>query len=346
LDQESDEPDYRVDGTLAHEVASEALRNNLDAWEFVTPGIRRFRADHVEAVQKYIDFVWNRLKQLRERFNYVEMEVEQHVTHPDEPAFYGTIDVYFLAGDEPGGWIYAEVIDYKHGVGVAVDVIDNGQLKYYAHGLQCRYPGIETFNLVIVQPRGFHRDGIIREWSITGKKLSKWASDVLLPGIRTAQEGKGEIVPGPWCRFCPVKIVCPVLGALSKAAATAPTSALETLSNDALGREFELGKAVEIYLKAVYTEMSRRALSGQEGPWKIVRKKADRQWIPGYQAPRMSVPMSPKQAEDRLENGKQLTAEFAHIPPDPGVTVVGIADKRQAIVRTAIDFPNLVCEDE
>ena len=243
-----------------------------------------------------------------------------------------------------GTW--AEVIDYKHGVGIAVDVIDNGQLKYYAHGLQCRHPGIETFNLVIVQPRGFHKDGIIREWSISGSTLSTWASDVLLPGIRKAQEGKGEIVPGPWCRFCPVKLVCPIIGALAKAAATAPISALETLSNDALGREFELGKAVEIYLKAVYTEMSRRALSGQDGPWKIVRKKADRQWIPGYQAPRMSVPMSPKQAEDRLENGKQLTAEFAHIPPDPGVTVVGIADKRQAIVRSAIDFPNLVCEDE
>lgn len=346
MEQESDEPDYRVDGTLAHEVASEALRNNLDAWEFVTPGIRRFRADHVEGVQKYIDFVWKRLKQLRARFSYVEMEVEQHVTHPDEPAFYGTIDVYFLAGNEPGGWIYAEVIDFKHGVGIAVDVIDNGQLKYYAVGLQCRYPGIDIFNLVIVQPRGFHKDGIIREWSITGGKLSYWATNVLLPGIRKAQEGKGDVIPGSWCRFCPVKLVCPVLGALSKAAATAPTVALETLSNEALGYEFELGKAVEIYLKAVYTEMSRRALSGQEGPWKIVRKKADRQWIPGYQAPRMSVPMSPKQAEDRLENGKQLTAEFAHIPPDPGVTVVGIADKRQAIVRTAIDFTNLVCEDE
>jgi hypothetical protein len=341
LDTESDEPDYRVDGTIAHEVASECLRRGLDAWEFIIPELRRFKAEHAEAVQQYINFVLNRFAELRARFTNVEMEVEQHVTHPDEPDFYGTVDTFFVCDG-----VYVEVIDYKHGVGISVDVKRNGQLMYYAHGLQVRYPNIRAFNLVIVQPRGFHREGPIREWTISGADLKQWAEKVLLPGIKKAQKGGGKLIPGGWCTFCPVKVFCPVLTGMAKAAATADKDVLPTLNNEQLGREFELIDVVEKYLKAIYNEVSRRAMLGQEGPWKVVKKKAFRQWVPGYQAPMMSVPMSPAQAELRLANGKELAKEFSMIPEDGGTTVVALSDSRPAITRSAIDFEGLTDDTE
>ena len=342
---ESDEPDYRADGTIAHEVASECLRRDLDAWEFLIPGLRRYTDEHATAVQEYINFVLGRRKELNTNFDYAEMHVEQSVTHPDEPDFYGTIDAYLLCRNEWEEYTYAEVIDYKHGVCYAVDVEDNGQLKYYAVGLQQLYPSIEEFNLVIVQPRGFHRKGPIRECGISGATLKTWADTILLPGIKVAQAGSSEFHVGGWCRFCPVKIVCPLLTSLAERAASSDPDMVGNMTNEELGRLFEQSAAIKARLNAVYTEVSRRAMSGQEGPWKIVKKKAMRQWVPGYQAPQMSVPMSPAQAELRLSNGKEITAEFARTPQNPGVTVVPLSDKRAAITRSAIDFEGLVSED-
>ena len=341
--QDSDEPDYRADGTIAHDIAAKCLENNQDAWEFAATQ-PRFLKDHVEAVQSYIDFVLNRLKQLRALYDKVEMRVETKVTHPDEPNFYGTVDVYLLCYDK-GEAVSCEVIDYKHGVGIAVDVEDNEQLKYYAGGVQVEHPEIRQFNLVIVQPRAFHRGGPIREWLILADDLAMWMYTTLLPGIKEAQSGAGKLNPGAWCRFCPVKIHCPALGAMARAASTTSVDMVVDLSDEALGYEFTLTKSVEAYTKAIYAEVSKRALSGCEGAWKIVKKKADRAWIPGYQAPRMSVPMTPAQAELRLDNGKALTAEFARVPDDPGVTVVGLSDKRPPVARSAIAFDGLVGED-
>lgn len=352
--QDSDEPDYRADGTIAHEVASECLRRSLEAWEFLIPDLRRYTADHATAVQQYINFVLNRREELHEKFAHMIMEIEIPVTHPDEPGFYGTIDACFVCWDEgkpvygkfEGKPVYAEVIDYKHGVGISVDVEDNGQLKYYAAGLQQRYPTIEKFNLVICQPRGFHRDGPIREWAISGNVLKTWVDTILIPGIRKAQSGKGELNAGGWCRFCPVKVVCPLLASMSEVCASYDPEYIKVMTNEELGAIFEQSAAIEAYLKAVYTEVSRRAMLGQEGPWKVVRKKAMRSWVPGYQAPMMSVPMTPAQAELRLSNGKEITAEFAAMPKDSGVTVVPLSDKRAPVVRSAIDFAGLVPDTE
>ena len=54
---DSDEPDYRVEGSAAHEAAAHALNNGLDAWELVGEsflGIEQ-TPELVDPLQIYLD---------------------------------------------------------------------------------------------------------------------------------------------------------------------------------------------------------------------------------------------------------------------------------------------------
>jgi hypothetical protein len=193
---------YPTAGLFAHRVAAACLNTGRDAYTFVLPENKTFRPKDAEAVQNYIDYTLVRRALLQERYDRVELRVEIRIG--GEGDFRGTVDAYILCyeGDVA---VFAEVIDYKHGTGVAVPVENNTQLMYYGVGVHRLHPSIKTLLLTIVQPR---IPGYTASWEISGKDLISWATKVLYPAIIETKKKDAALKAGTWCRFCPANEQC------------------------------------------------------------------------------------------------------------------------------------------
>ena len=105
-----------------------------------------------------------------------------------------------------------EVIDFKYGAGVAVEVVGNSQLSAYALAYVFRLisrdgPDVDlyewTVRLCIVQPRAYHKDGPIREWVTTGGEIMDWYINEVKPRLIEAQSPNPPFAPSTSnCRFC------------------------------------------------------------------------------------------------------------------------------------------------
>lgn len=329
-----DDPDYRVDGVAAHEVAAECLRTGRDAWEFIGD-YPRFDAEHASAVQFYVD-------EIRRATQLTSAHVEEtYGEEGDEVA--GTPDVWWLSEEAMG--ILCTMRDYKHGVGIAVDAVNNTQLLYYAELVRRADPTIQFFDLGIIQPRAFHPDGPVRTWRVTAGQVQDWAEEVLLPAIERTKHDV-RFVPGSHCQLCPRKLVCPALVGMSKAVALSPegTAHIQNMTDEQLGYEFQLTKPAELYFKAVASEAMKRTFAGATIPGvKTVKKKADRVWKEGAAAyfndlagDRAFEPAALKSpAAMEKVAGKLLVAEWS-TTPDAGYTIAPETDRRKAVSTTAI----------
>lgn len=199
------EPAYRVAGNQAHEVV--ALAFNTGRMARADPRWPALRPNDIEAAQHFVDWVLVRKASLEERYDRVGLRVEVLIGDPDGD-FRGTVDTYLLCYEGETA-VFAEMFDYKHGVGLIVPAERNLQLMYYAHGIQRLHPMVNVFCLVIVQPRikGYVAPD---EWWISGEELEKWAINELFPAIIKTKEKDAPLKAGPWCRFCPANETCQV----------------------------------------------------------------------------------------------------------------------------------------
>ena len=334
----SDEPDYRMEGTVAHEGAAFCLKDNVDAWEIIGTYFHEntFTGQMAEAVQVYLD----KVRPLIAVADVVRVEHKMHC--PDLHSFYfGTTDLACYFSEEQ----VLDITDYKHGVGVPVDVENNPQLRYYGRGLLETFPDVRTVRYRIVQPRGFHPDGIIREWEESAESLCLWADTELLPAMRNL-EMDNQLDAGPWCRFCPAKLICPLLTGLFGAAAKADPAEIINMGAGRLGKQGQQIEGVMFYIKALKDEIETSMNRGERIPgWKIVAKKADRVYKDGaeiviraqvgeeaYTKPALK---SPAQVEKISSAAKAIVSSWAYVPLT-GTTIAPESDKRPAItVRTA-----------
>lgn len=119
-----------------------------------------------------------------------------------------------------------EIVDYKNGAGVKVTPVWNPQHLFYAAGavfyaaaaVQLRsIPMPDRLRLTVVQP---HAGGEpIRSWDLSLVDLMMWIDEVLKPGVEACLAPDPPLVPGTWCRFCPVAHACPELHKSAIAAA-------------------------------------------------------------------------------------------------------------------------------
>lgn len=333
IPETTDEPEYRILGTAAHHFAAICLTTGADAWETIGEVYpdTEIKADEpmANAIQVYLDAVRPGMATAQTK------GVEEHFHRPElHPDYHSTIDEWDVNGD------LLTITDYKHGEGIAVDVEGNAQTMYYAYGKLQDFPEIRRIKLRIVQPRGFHPDGPVREHEITAEELCEWAEDELLPAMHR-KELDGELDAGPWCRFCPAKLVCPLLTSLFEAAVKADPKKIITLSNESLGRSYQYVQAVKFYLKAMEDEAYRLLNLGKTVPGiKLVAKKANRVWKTEaqgvlharlgdmiYSAPELK---SPAKIEEIGPEAKELVKEWAYSPLT-GFTVALEADKRAAV---------------
>jgi hypothetical protein len=329
----TDEPEYRSLGTTAHMAAQKCLTEKLDAWEVMGEQFGKHKVDQemATAIQQYLD----ECNGIMAEHPGGEERIEVMIDAPDfHEAFYGTCD-----------WSYRLpetlfIRDFKYGQGIFVEVKGNPQIRYYAYGVLRPFADIiQNVDLGIVQPRVPYGEAVRKE-TLTAAEIVEWAETELKPAMeRTALDT--DLVAGPHCRFCPAKLVCPLMTSLFGAAMQADPKQLVKFSSESIDRSYPFIQAVKFYIKAMEEEAFRRLNAGE--PFKVIKlvqKKADRVFKPGadqelraqlgpvaFTEPALK---SPAQMEKISQQAKKLVSEWAYTPMT-GLTVALVTDKRQEI---------------
>jgi Protein of unknown function (DUF2800) len=347
--EDTDEPEYRGLGIAAHEAAAYCLKNKTDAWEVMGEEFHAHEVDQdmANALQIYIDTV-RPLMDREGAVSYVEhglsyTEGENGVREILDPRadsilkkyFYGTGDCCIVRTADK----YMDVIDYKHGEGIIVEAENNPQLLYYAFGFLLLYAGIETVRIRIVQPRTF--DEPVKTWIVKADYIRDWVADKLVPAMQLTEMEGAELDAGSWCRFCPAKLVCPMMASLFGAACKSNPKETIELTDASLGRSYQYRQAVKFYLKALEDEIYRRLNQGKTvHGCKLVPKKANR--VFKAEAPALAKEKfgadaftkpelkSPAEIEKLGLTAKEFVHEYAYTP-QTGLTVATDEDKRPAV---------------
>ena len=199
---------YSRQGTDAHTLCAylveKALgRNPADP----TEDLEFYDEEMQSCAEGYASFVMEELEKAKQTCPDPAVMVEQKVDFSRwvEDGT-GTADCIILSDGT------AEVIDYKHGVGVLVsseseEFGGNPQLMCYCLGVLEMYDAIydiDTVKMAIFQPR---RENVSIH-TMSKDELLRWADEVLAPTAKLAMEGKGEFKAGGHCQFCKVKATC------------------------------------------------------------------------------------------------------------------------------------------
>lgn len=216
---------YAAEGTVAHEIHEKCLLESRNAnyyigQTFEADGFKfKVTQEMADAVQESLDYIWGRMREA-EDFGYkVELlvEVRCSLKHLGIPGLDGgTSDVVLIFWNDDVA-CEVEIVDYKHGQGVAVDVIENTQALCYADGVislpKFNGHGIhEGVKITISQPRAHHPDGRIRSWDTDKDCIMNWEEDELIPKAKRTHDKDAELVPSDdGCRFCGASGQCKAL---------------------------------------------------------------------------------------------------------------------------------------
>jgi hypothetical protein len=211
--------------------------------------------DMIESVDVAVSYVRRRLQ---ETFGHSDtklavakkqLHLESRLTIlVDRVDSFGTGDIRI---DNWPEWL--EIVDYKHGQGVVVEVTGNKQLRSYALGAaEIDRFDHETYRYTVAQPRAPHPEGGVRSEEMTRSELLAWkvwlasraeqvdrADEIAhhvgsdMGGIAAAVEvpqalmAAGMLCAGDHCRWCDAKynrkddVACPAIRAAAQAAAVA-----------------------------------------------------------------------------------------------------------------------------
>lgn len=206
-----------LEGEASHEVGEELIKaaavgDTLNAEDYVG----RFASNGVvideamvEAAEIYAKDV---IAVMRKHHIYggPNLRIEERVEIPQvHEVNFGTPDMVIYAPKAKTVYIW----DYKFGF-LLVDAFENWQMMDYLAGLLDEY-GIDgrldqetTVKIRVIQPRGQHRDGIVREWSVRASDLRPYFNDL----HANAAESLGpnaKFRTGPHCAHCPGRHACP-----------------------------------------------------------------------------------------------------------------------------------------
>lgn len=372
--QEDDESDYAAEGSAAHALAEKCMLDGMDTWMFVgsaLEGHEKFPVtpEMAEAVQVFLDYARGLYGEGVEDGS-ITMLVE-HTIGEEHIGLHGggTLDLAFhdLNREKGGGFLH--LLDYKHGVGVAVDIGPrerdekdpiagfNSQMLYYAYGL-LKSLGVEhgqgiNTGLTIGQPRAVHEEGPIRERWLSSDDILDWGDNILLPAMRAVDASDAPLQLGSHCRFCPAKLVCREMKENFSSVVEGEVDNVAGMSDEELALEFDRIEQAQMYIKALRDEAFRRAMNGTPVPGtKLVAGRADRQWKDdaeaeliekfgddAYNEPKLK---SPAQVEKTCTGGKNFVAQYA-FKPEPNPMLVSANDRRPAVTREsgAATFANV-----
>lgn len=192
---------YAEEGTAAHALGEYKLRKYLH--ERVQRPTSEYENEEMEAnTDIYAEFIISTVERIRETCPHPLVMVEERLDYSYlVPSGFGTGDCVIIAD----GTLY--VMDYKNGKGVFVSCDHNPQMMLYALGAYHAYGylyNIRQVSMTIIQPRLEN----ISTYECSVEELLDWAETYVRPRAKLAFEGKGEQVPGDWCRFCRARTSC------------------------------------------------------------------------------------------------------------------------------------------
>ena len=292
--------DYAKLGTLAHAVAEamlfteaafpdalamakEKIKDERGAEELYEPDEAETR-EMENALAAYVTYC-RTLSKPASCTRFVEVLVSMGALIPDLTEVWGTSDCMVYDSDSRHLW----VIDLKYGAGVVVEAEDNPQLKIYAAAalgrLMAQGSPVDTVTAVIVQPRVTNE---CKRAEYKAMELLDFAFEVQA-AVARCKEPDAPCVPGPWTKFCPAKFACKELKEQAMSVAkqefstdpiTGDLQAPGNLTDAQLGELLTRGQLLEEWLSALRGEAQRRAEAGSTSitGWKLVAKRAQRQW--------------------------------------------------------------------
>ena len=297
----SESSPYAQEGTKAHALAEIKVRKAFYAADGMTTtvysrmsqeerdaytGINAFRYDALRAelgeipsdmehaTDAYCDVVMEKYLSAKDQDASTRLLLEQRLDYSRwVPSGFGTGDCVIVSDS------LLEVIDYKHGVGITVDAVDNPQLRLYGLGAIAKFGQLYDFpavRMTIIQPRLES----VSEETLGRVELLDWAEAEVREKAQQAWKGIGDFVPGDHCRFCPAKAVCSarVAEALKLFRYGFETPGL--IPDEQIPGILETLDVAEAWIKDFRAYAEKQALNGQKFPgWKLVRgKKPNRRW--------------------------------------------------------------------
>jgi hypothetical protein len=351
---------YAEEGTAAHMLAERCLSGGVDAAALIGRELNGHvvDAEMADYVQVYLDAVRAELG----RGDLLLVEQHFSLERLDPPAeMFGTADAVIYKS----AWRRLVVFDLKYGAGVPVEAARNPQARYYALGacLALDHLVVSEVEVVIVQPRAPHPAGPVRRESVPAFELLEWSAD-LLDAAERALDPDAALVPGDWCRFCPVAGVCPALR--ERALTTAQIEFGEaplysppdpaTLTPDEVGRLLSAAELVELWIRALRAHAHAELEACRPVPgWKLVPKRATRRWRDEDTAPAQLQDLglaedelfvrklrSPAQVEKLLGSKRKREIAALVVAESGGATLAPEADPRSPITSGAAgDFAAL-----
>jgi len=201
----------------------------------------------------------------------MEYAVESRVGFGDYlPDVFGSTDLLGRIGNR------AVVLDWKFGDGVAVSVEENAQLMFYAAAAMRTpetkwvFEGVEDVELIIVQPP------FVKRWVTTVERIKAFEAD-LKTAVTRALKPDAPLAAGDHCKWCAAKPVCPVMtGAVDRLLATK----LDALPVDQIAHYLDQVPLVEDFISNLQALALQMLAEGKPvGDWKLVAKRATRQWV-------------------------------------------------------------------
>ena len=198
---EDNETEAAAEGTAAHALCEHKLRKMLKLRS--RKPTSKYDCDEMdEYTDGYVEFVSEQIAQAKQFCKDPLVLIEQKLDFSCYvPDGFGTGDCLVVADH------LLHIIDFKYGMGVLVNAVENPQMMLYALGALRLFDSlyeIDTVSMSIYQPR---RDNV-STWTISVAELNEWAENTLVPKAKLAFEGKGEFSPGTWCTFCKAAVKC------------------------------------------------------------------------------------------------------------------------------------------
>jgi len=267
----------------------------------------------------------------------MEYAVETEVGFGDFlPDVFGSCDLLGRIGNR------AIVLDWKFGDGVAVGVEENEQLLFYAAAAMRTpsvawvFDGATEIECVIVQPPS------VKRWVTTVERVKIFENN-LVASVKESQKANAGLSAGEHCRWCAAKPICPKMtGAVDRAL----QAQMVSLDADTIGAYLKNCDLLEQWITDLRALAHQMLEADKPVPgWKLVNKRATRQWANEDQAddvlskviPKdelyVAKMISPAQAEKVLKKlGDKLPDDLV-IAVSSGSTLAREDDPRPAVVQ-------------
>ncbi|EAG5888666.1 DUF2800 domain-containing protein [Listeria monocytogenes] len=340
---------FAQEGTLAHSFAELLLQKFNE--EVTKAGYARklnrlkknslYDASMIDHVEVYTTIVIEKFQEAHAADKNAVLSIEQQLDYSDYArGGFGTGDAVIVGNG------VVEIIDLKYGKGVPVSAEENSQLMLYGLGAYNAFEldyDLHTVRMTIVQPR---LDDVT-EFEMEVSDLLDWAENVVKPAALLADAGKGELNPGPWCKFCRARSICKARAEANLALTSYDFKDPRLLQPSEIAKVLAQVAELKSWVEDVKSFALKEAESrGIEFPgWKLVEGRSNRRYadaemvqamleLEGYSEEELlSKKLISLTDMEKLIGKKQVSAILGDLIEKPAgkPTLVVETDKRQAV---------------